>query len=115
VASAVKQNTHHELDIIREDGLYALLHGLRRKVVRDVDHSPGVACVEHRADLIPWRLIIVLDAERLNLKANNARKVCHNVLVVKDGEAQMVVQEELDLCLALRLNRSAKLMQCKRE
>ena len=44
--------------------------------------------------------------KKTHLKAHDARKVRLHVLVVQDGEAQVVVQEELDLGLALHRDTS---------
>jgi hypothetical protein len=43
----------------------------------------------------------VLYAKGLHFKPNNARKISDRILVVEDRVAQMVVQEEFDLSLAL--------------
>ena len=44
----------------------------------------------------------MLDAERLHLKAHDPGQVGLCILVIQDGEPQVVVQEVLDLVLALQ-------------
>ena len=66
-----------------------------------VDHAPRVASVEYRAGLVPGALIGVLDAEGFDLEPDDACEVCLDVLVVQNGEPEVVVEEELDLRLAL--------------
>lgn len=94
--------THHELDIVGKDCLYALNHRLWRQVVCDIGHAPWVACVECGGRLVPWGFIVMLHRERLNLKTHNASQVGGGILVVQDCEPQVVVQEEFDLALALQ-------------
>jgi hypothetical protein len=91
------RHTYHELDIVREDDLCAINNGLRRSIMGHVDHPPWVAGVEDWAGLVPGSLILVLDTERLDLEPNDAGQVCLGILVVKDGEAEVVVQEVLDI------------------
>jgi hypothetical protein len=66
-----------------------------------IDHAARVTRVQDRAGLVPGTLIGVLDTEGLHLKPNNASQVGLDILVVEDGEPQVVVKEELDLSLAL--------------
>ena len=93
---------HHELDVVREDHLAALLDLERRLRVRHRDHARRVARLERRAIGIPGLVVVVLDAEGFHLEAHDAREVGRGVAVVQDGEAQVVVQEVRRLRLALR-------------
>mmetsp|Transcript_1196 Transcript_1196/g.2113 ORF Transcript_1196/g.2113 Transcript_1196/m.2113 type:complete len:295 (-) Transcript_1196:30-914(-) len=88
---------HLEHDIVRKDDLLAFLDHLGSKAVGDVLHAPRVAGLEGGLDRIPRGLVLVLHAERLDLEPDDAREISLDVLVVEDGEAQVVVDEVLGL------------------
>lgn len=93
--------THHKADVIREDDLVAVSNRLGREVMGDVDHAPRVAGIQDRAGLIPLPLVHMLHTERLDLKPDNPGQVGLGVLMVENRIAEMVVEEELDVVLAL--------------
>jgi len=102
-------------DIIGENDFLAFLHFLRIVLITDIFHAAWVASAQICFVFIPGAIILVLNAERLDFKANNSRQVSLNVTVVQDGEPQMVVQRQLAIilhttdALLLRLRNTAKL------
>jgi hypothetical protein len=86
-------------DVIGENDFLALLHFLRIVLIADVLHAAWVASAQVCFVFIPRSIILVLNAERLDFKANNSRQVSLNVTVIQDGEPQMVVQRQLAIIL----------------
>ncbi len=54
------------------------------------------------------RLRPYLHAKGLHFKADNARQVSLGILVVKDRKAEVIVKEELDSRLALKMIQESK-------
>ena len=86
-------------NIIRENDILPFFHFLRLVLVTDILHTAWVARAEIWLVEIPGSLMLVLDTEGLDFKANNASEISFSVSMIQYSEPQVVVQGKLAVIL----------------
>ena len=87
------------IDIICKYDLLAFLDLLRVILVTDSLHAAWIACRQAWLVIVPAAIVLVLHAERLDLKANNSGQVSVGIPVVQNGEAKMIMQGKCSIIL----------------